>query len=122
MLQDEDEVDQGTMVRAGTGDSGTIRAAGSLAGTMIHHQDTDTMLGTLVINSDDEDAGTMKSKNLQPPTHTHELLMSSQLISQQHEADVGCVHQGAQSEHGRAKVFVSFFFISVNTLQIRVSS
>lgn len=64
MLQDEDEVDQGTMVRAGTGDSGTIRAAGSLAGTMIHHEDTDTMLGTLVINSDDEDAGTMKRKNL----------------------------------------------------------
>lgn len=64
MSQDEDEVDQGTMVRAGTGDSGTIRAAGSLAGTMIHHEDMDTMLGTLVINSDDEDAGTMKSKNL----------------------------------------------------------
>ncbi|TWW61417.1 Serine/threonine-protein kinase 4 [Takifugu flavidus] len=61
---DEDEVDQGTMVRAGSGDSGTIRAAGSLAGTMIQHEDTGTMLGTLVINSDDEDVGTMKSKNL----------------------------------------------------------
>lgn len=58
-------MDQGTMVRAGTGDSGTIRAAGSLAGTMIQHEDTGTMLGTLVINSDDEDVGTMKSKNLQ---------------------------------------------------------
>lgn len=64
-------MDQGTMVRAGTGDSGTIRAAGSLAGslggTMIEREDTGTMLGTLVINSDDEDdeeAGTMKSKTL----------------------------------------------------------
>lgn len=72
--QDEDEVDQGTMVRAGTGDSGTIRAAGSvagsLAGTMIEHEDTGTLqsqLGTMVINSDDEDdegAGTMKSKTI----------------------------------------------------------
>lgn len=70
-------MDQGTMVRAGTGDSGTIRAAGSLTGslggtarTMIQHEDTGTMqlqLGTMVINSDDEDeeeAGTMKSKTL----------------------------------------------------------
>uniref|UniRef100_M4AY50 non-specific serine/threonine protein kinase n=1 Tax=Xiphophorus maculatus TaxID=8083 RepID=M4AY50_XIPMA len=68
---DEDEVDQGTMVRAGTGDSGTIRAAGSLAGslsgTMIEHEDTGTMqsqLGTMVINSDDEEeAGTMKRRD-----------------------------------------------------------
>ncbi|XP_065811527.1 serine/threonine-protein kinase 4 [Labrus bergylta] len=74
---DEDEVDQGTMVRAGTGDLGTIRAAGSLAGslsgtarTMIEHDDdTGTMqlqLGTMVINSDDEDeeeAGTMKRRD-----------------------------------------------------------
>ncbi|XP_015254143.1 PREDICTED: serine/threonine-protein kinase 4-like [Cyprinodon variegatus] len=70
---DEDEVDQGTMVRAGTGDSGTVRAAGSLAsslsGTMIEHEDTGTMqsqLGTMVINSDDEDeeeAGTMKRRD-----------------------------------------------------------
>lgn len=77
MFQDDDEVDQGTMVRAATGDSGTIRAAGSTAGslggaarTMIQHEDTGTMqsqLGTMVINSDDEDeeeAGTMKSKSL----------------------------------------------------------
>lgn len=79
VFQDEDEVDQGTMVRAGTKDSGTIRAAGSLAGslsvtarTMISHDDDDedtgtmrSQLGTMVINSDDEDeeeAGTMKSK------------------------------------------------------------
>uniref|UniRef100_A0A665U9J5 non-specific serine/threonine protein kinase n=1 Tax=Echeneis naucrates TaxID=173247 RepID=A0A665U9J5_ECHNA len=69
---DEDEVDQGTMVRAGTGDSGTIRAAGSLSGTtrtMIEHDDTGTMqsqLGTMVINSDDEDEeidGTMKRRD-----------------------------------------------------------
>uniref|UniRef100_A0A3B3TPS8 non-specific serine/threonine protein kinase n=1 Tax=Poecilia latipinna TaxID=48699 RepID=A0A3B3TPS8_9TELE len=68
---DEDEVDQGTMVRAGTGDSGTVRAAGSLAGslsgTMIEHEDTGTMqsqLGTMVINSDDEEeSGTMKRRD-----------------------------------------------------------
>ncbi|XP_061583023.1 serine/threonine-protein kinase 4-like [Cololabis saira] len=73
---DEDEVDLGTMVRAGTCDSGTVRAAGSLAsslggtfGTMIEHEDTGTMqsqLGTMVINSDDEDeeeAGTMKRRD-----------------------------------------------------------
>ncbi|XP_071392032.1 serine/threonine-protein kinase 4-like, partial [Centroberyx affinis] len=73
---DDDEVDQGTMVRAGTGDSGTIRAAGSLTGslggtanTMIAHGDTGTMvsqLGTMVINSDEEDeeeAGTMKRRD-----------------------------------------------------------
>ena len=74
VLQDEDEVDHGTMVRAGTGDLGTIRAAGSLTGsvvgTMIEHQDMGTMqsqMGTLVINSeneDEEEAGTMKSKTL----------------------------------------------------------
>uniref|UniRef100_A0A8C7ZR62 non-specific serine/threonine protein kinase n=1 Tax=Oryzias sinensis TaxID=183150 RepID=A0A8C7ZR62_9TELE len=85
---DEDEVDQGTMVRAGTGDSGTIRAAGSLARsvsdtcrTMIEHEDTGTMqsqLGTMVINSDEEDeeeCGTMKRKRahtttLPPPCFT----------------------------------------------------
>lgn len=77
LFQDEDEVDQGTMVRAGTGDMGTIRAAGSLAGTMIQHEDTGTMqsqLGTMVINSDDEDdtdAGTMKSRR----RHTHRVQM-----------------------------------------------
>ncbi|CAN9512590.1 unnamed protein product [Ophioblennius macclurei] len=70
---DEDEVDQGTMVRAGSdGDSGTIRAAGSLGGTartMIEHEDTATMrsqLGTMVINSDDEgedEGGTMKRRD-----------------------------------------------------------
>lgn len=55
---------------------GTIRAAGSLAGslsgtarTMIEHEDTGTMqsqLGTMVINSDDEDeeeGGTMKRRD-----------------------------------------------------------
>ncbi|XP_063070889.1 serine/threonine-protein kinase 3/4-like [Engraulis encrasicolus] len=66
---DEDEVDQGTMVRAGTSDLGTIRAAGSLgssAGTMIEHGGgtMESQLGTMVINSDeeDEDAGTMKRR------------------------------------------------------------
>ncbi|XP_030635869.1 serine/threonine-protein kinase 4-like [Chanos chanos] len=64
---DEDEVDQGTMVRAGGSDTGTIRAAGSLGntpmGTMIERDGTiQSQLGTMVINSDDEDedAGTMK--------------------------------------------------------------
>ncbi|KAJ7998777.1 hypothetical protein DPEC_G00208400 [Dallia pectoralis] len=68
---EEDEVDLGTMVRAGTGDMGTIREAGSVGGTvrtMIEHNDTGTMqsqLGTMVINSDDEDeeAGTMKRRD-----------------------------------------------------------
>lgn len=61
------------MVRAGTGDSGTILVTGSLSGTartMIGPEDTGTMqsqLGTMVINSDEEDQeedGTMKSKFL----------------------------------------------------------
>lgn len=89
VFQDEDEVDQGTMVRAGTGDSGTIRAAGSLASslggtarTMIEHDDTGTMqsqLGTMVINSDDDDeeeAGTMKSKTFHIHSHTHNVCPS----------------------------------------------
>lgn len=72
------------MVRAGAGDSGTVRAAGSLAssfsGTMIEHEDTGTMqsqLGTMVINSDDEDeeeAGTMKSKFLYAQPHSAMIL------------------------------------------------
>uniref|UniRef100_A0A8C5E0X2 non-specific serine/threonine protein kinase n=1 Tax=Gouania willdenowi TaxID=441366 RepID=A0A8C5E0X2_GOUWI len=65
---EEDEVDQGTMVRAGNADSGTVRPAGSLVGsiggTMVEHQDTGTMLGTMVINSDEEDEdGTMKRRD-----------------------------------------------------------
>lgn len=61
-------MDQGTMVRTGTGDTGTIRAAGSMAGTMVERQGTvQSRLGTMVINSDDEDeeddgSGTMKSE------------------------------------------------------------
>ncbi|KAJ8259181.1 hypothetical protein COCON_G00181930 [Conger conger] len=62
---DDDEVDQGTMVRAAPSDSGTIRAAGSLGEpvrTLIEHDGTMvSQMGTMVINSDDEDdAGTMK--------------------------------------------------------------
>lgn len=66
---DEDEVDQGTMVRAGTGDTGTIISTGSLSGTsrtMIEHDDTGTMVGTMVINSDEdeeEEGGTMKRRD-----------------------------------------------------------
>ncbi|KAJ8412132.1 hypothetical protein AAFF_G00143990 [Aldrovandia affinis] len=64
---DEDDVDHGTMVRAGSSDSGTIRAVGSLgepARTLIEHDGTMvSQLGTMVINSDDEDeAGTMKRR------------------------------------------------------------
>ncbi|CAL9704926.1 unnamed protein product [Knipowitschia caucasica] len=63
---EDDEVDQGTMVRAGTGDTGTIISTGSLSGTMIEHEDTGTMLGTMVINSDEggeEEGGTMKRRD-----------------------------------------------------------
>ncbi|KAG9353421.1 hypothetical protein JZ751_018017 [Albula glossodonta] len=65
---DEDEIDQGTMVRAGSTDSGTIRAAGSLGepvNTMVEHDGTMvSQLGTMVINSDDEEeAGTMKRRD-----------------------------------------------------------
>uniref|UniRef100_A0A3B3ZY83 non-specific serine/threonine protein kinase n=1 Tax=Periophthalmus magnuspinnatus TaxID=409849 RepID=A0A3B3ZY83_9GOBI len=63
---DEDEVDQGTMVRAGTGDTGTIISTGSQSGTMIEHDDTGTMLGTMVINSEEheeEEGGTMKRRD-----------------------------------------------------------
>lgn len=70
-------MDQGTMVRTGTGDTGTIRAAGSVAGTMVECLGTmverqgtvQSRLGTMVINSDDEEeeeeedgSGTMKSE------------------------------------------------------------
>ncbi|KAG9277716.1 serine/threonine-protein kinase 4 [Astyanax mexicanus] len=71
---DDDEVDQGTMVRAGASDMGTVRAVGllgSTSGTMIEHDGTmESQLGTMVINSDDEDetAGTMKhhEETMQP--------------------------------------------------------
>uniref|UniRef100_A0A8C5E0Z8 non-specific serine/threonine protein kinase n=1 Tax=Gouania willdenowi TaxID=441366 RepID=A0A8C5E0Z8_GOUWI len=73
---EEDEVDQGTMVRAGNADSGTVRPAGSLVGsiggTMVEHQDTGTMLGTMVINSDEEDEdGTMKSEFVRTQRKEH---------------------------------------------------
>lgn len=71
---DDDEVDQGTMVRAGASDMGTVRAVGlldSTSGTMIEHDGTmESQLGTMVINSDDEEetAGTMKhhEETMQP--------------------------------------------------------
>uniref|UniRef100_W5KV90 non-specific serine/threonine protein kinase n=1 Tax=Astyanax mexicanus TaxID=7994 RepID=W5KV90_ASTMX len=67
-------MDQGTMVRAGASDMGTVRAVGllgSTSGTMIEHDGTmESQLGTMVINSDDEDetAGTMKhhEETMQP--------------------------------------------------------
>ncbi|KAJ8259585.1 hypothetical protein GJAV_G00171130 [Gymnothorax javanicus] len=65
---EDDEVDQGTMVRAVSSDTGTIRAAGSLGepvNTLIEHDGTMvSQLGTMVINSEDEDdASTMKRRD-----------------------------------------------------------
>lgn len=79
LLQDDDEVDSRTMVRysAGGGDSGTLRPAnneGTLmaplqsGGTLVSPVDSATLssdLGTMVINSDNEDEdedSTMKSE------------------------------------------------------------
>lgn len=77
-FQEEDEVDQGTMVRAGPGDSATMRAAGSRGNTLnaADQRDPDSgeeeeagtmrlQLGTMIINSEDEEeAGTMKSMSM----------------------------------------------------------
>ncbi|XP_069740472.1 serine/threonine-protein kinase 3/4 isoform X4 [Narcine bancroftii] len=70
---EEDDSDSGTMVRASANDTGTMRAASTMsdsARTMIEH-DSDTLdsqMGTMVINSEDDDVdGTMKTYSL-PPT------------------------------------------------------
>lgn len=64
-------MDQGTMVRAGSGDSGTMRAAVPMeeaSRTMVEVDSTlDSRLGTMVVNSDEEDeeeeeGSTMKRK------------------------------------------------------------
>ncbi|XP_039591210.1 serine/threonine-protein kinase 4-like [Polypterus senegalus] len=69
---DEDETDSGTILRAGTGDSGTIRAASTLSEgslTMVERDSgLDSLMGTMVINNEDgvdedEEAGTMKRKD-----------------------------------------------------------
>lgn len=68
-LQEEDELDSGTMVRAAGDELGTVRVASTMsdgASTMIEHGDTlPSQLGTMVINAEDEEEeGTMKSKAL----------------------------------------------------------
>lgn len=67
-LQDEDELDSHTMVKRTSGSVGTMRATSTMsegAQTMIEHNSTmlESDLGTMVINSEDEEEedGTMKS-------------------------------------------------------------
>ncbi|XP_068172412.1 serine/threonine-protein kinase 4-like isoform X2 [Antennarius striatus] len=92
---DEDEVDQGTMVQVGTGPLGTVRSTGSLAGTMIEHEDTGTLhaqLGTMVINQEDED-GTMKRRD-----ETLPLAKPSFLEYFERKETVGQNHDGGRRE------------------------
>ena len=72
-LQDEDELDSHTMVKTSSGSVGTTRATSTMsegAQTMIEHSSTmlESDLGTMVINSEDEEEedGTMKSMWLFP--------------------------------------------------------
>lgn len=72
-LQDEDELDSHTMVKTSSESAGTMRATSTMsegAQTMIEHSSTmlESDLGTMVINSEDEeeDDGTMKSMWLFP--------------------------------------------------------
>ncbi|XP_056885296.1 serine/threonine-protein kinase 4-like isoform X2 [Takifugu flavidus] len=119
---DEDEVDQGTMVRAGSGDSGTIRAAGSLAGTMIQHEDTGTMLGTLVINSDDEDVGTMKrsSEAVQPARPSFlDYFEQKEKENVQNDGIDGQNHADNRRPEGDLQVVSTW---SVEELQLRLAS
>uniref|UniRef100_A0A4W3HS55 Serine/threonine-protein kinase cst-1 n=1 Tax=Callorhinchus milii TaxID=7868 RepID=A0A4W3HS55_CALMI len=65
---EEDELDSGTMVRASAEETGTMRAAGTMsdgARTMIEHDSStlDSQMGTMVINSEDEEDGTMKRRD-----------------------------------------------------------
>lgn len=72
MLQEEEvEVDSHTMVKSGSESAGTMRATGTMsdgAQTMIEHGSTmlESDLGTMVINSDEEDeeedVGSMRSQ------------------------------------------------------------
>ncbi|ERE71626.1 serine/threonine-protein kinase 4 [Cricetulus griseus] len=68
LLQEEDEMDSGTMVRAAGDEMGTVRVASTMsdgANTMIEHSDTlPSQLGTMVINTEDEEEeGTMKRRD-----------------------------------------------------------
>lgn len=67
-LQEEDELDSHTMVKTSSESVGTMRATSTMsegAQTMIEHNSTmlESDLGTMVINSEDEEEedGTMKS-------------------------------------------------------------
>ncbi|XP_071428701.1 serine/threonine-protein kinase 4 isoform X2 [Pithys albifrons albifrons] len=68
LLQEEDETDSGTMVRASGDETGTIRAVNTMsdgANTMIEHDGTlESQLGTMVINTEEEEEeGTMKRRD-----------------------------------------------------------
>lgn len=74
--EEETEVDSHTMVKSGSEGAGTMRATGTMsdgAQTMIEHGSTmlESDLGTMVINSDEEeeeeDQGSMRSE--WPMTH-----------------------------------------------------
>lgn len=95
-------MDQGTMVRTGTSDTGTIRAASSVTGTMVERQGSlvESRLGTMVINSDDEDeededdSGTMKSKRAAafcPPGGRESPPVSSQTLTGCHVVVLECM-------------------------------
>ncbi|PKU43744.1 serine threonine-protein kinase 4 [Limosa lapponica baueri] len=73
LLQDEDELDSHTMVKTSSESAGTMRATSTMsegAQTMIEHNSTmlESDLGTMVINSDDdeEEDGTMKRNATSP--------------------------------------------------------
>ncbi|XP_035749803.1 serine/threonine-protein kinase 3 [Egretta garzetta] len=72
-VQDEDELDSHTMVKTSSESAGTMRATSTMsegAQTMIEHNSTmlESDLGTMVINSDDdeEEDGTMKRNATSP--------------------------------------------------------
>ncbi|XP_026520818.1 serine/threonine-protein kinase 4 isoform X2 [Notechis scutatus] len=66
-MREEDEIDSRTMVRARGQEMGTIRAACGMSegvNTMIEYNDTlASQLGTMVINAEDEEDGTMKRRD-----------------------------------------------------------
>ncbi|XP_028621923.1 serine/threonine-protein kinase 3 isoform X2 [Grammomys surdaster] len=73
LLQDEDELDSHTMVKTSSESGGTMRATSTMsegAQTMIEHNSTmlESDLGTMVINSEDEEEedGTMKRNATSP--------------------------------------------------------
>ncbi len=84
IVQDEEvEVDSHTMVKSGPESAGTMRATGTMsdgAQTMIEHGSTmlESDLGTMVINSDDDDEidlGSMRSEYLYLFLHINTFLL-----------------------------------------------